>query len=80
MLIRPDDLGDFIRNALHTHLRQLVVCRDFGRIDHVPFFPLVLLLDASIEEERDMCVLFSLYVQHVEGERAMSTLTRERKA
>jgi hypothetical protein len=45
----------------------------------VPFFPLVLLLDASIEEERDMCVLFGLYVQHVGGKKSMSTLMRERR-
>ena len=65
MLILPDDLCDFIRNALYTHLRQLVVRRNFWRIDHVSFFPFELLLDASVEKERDMCVLFGLYAQHV---------------
>ena len=62
MLVRLDDLRDFIRNALHTHLGELVIRRDFGRIDHVPFLPIELLLDASIEEERDMCVLFRFCV------------------
>lgn len=65
MLVRPDDLRDFIRDALHTHLGQFVIRRDFGRINHVSFLPIKLLLDASIEEERDMGVLFRLYVQHV---------------
>jgi phage baseplate assembly protein W len=65
VLVRPDDLRDFIRDALHTHLGQFVIRRDFGRINHVSFLPIELLLDASIEEERDMCVLFRLYVQHV---------------
>ena len=64
MLVRPDDLRDFIRDALYTHLGQFVIRRDFGRINHVSFLPIELLLDASIEEERDMCVLFRLYVQH----------------
>ena len=29
------------------------------------FLPIELLLDASVEEERDMCVLFRLYEQQV---------------
>jgi len=65
VLVRPDDLRDFIRDALHTHLGQFVIRRDFRRIDHVSFLPIELLLDASIEEERDMCVLFRLYVGKV---------------
>ena len=72
MLVRPNDLCDFIRDALHTHLRQLVVRRDFWRIDHVPFFPFELLLDASIEKECDMCILFGLC-------EPMSTLMREER-
>jgi hypothetical protein len=80
VLVRPDDLCDFIRDALHAHLRQLVVRRDFWRIDHVPFFPFELLLDASIEKESDMCILFGLCVQHVGGGgKPMSTLMREMK-
>jgi len=62
VVIRPDDLRDFICDALHTHLGQFVIRRDFGRIDHVSFLPLELFLDASIKEERDMRVLFRLYV------------------
>ena len=65
MLARPNDLSNFIRDALHTHLGQLVIRRNFGRIDHVSFLPIELLLDASIEKERDVCVLFRLYVQYV---------------
>jgi hypothetical protein len=30
----------------------------------VSFFPFELLLDASIEKERDMCVLFGLYTHN----------------
>lgn len=60
MLVGPDDLRDFIRDALHTHFRKLVICRDFGRIDHVSFFSLEQLLDTAIEEECDMRILFGL--------------------
>lgn len=62
MLVRPDDLRYFVRDALHTHLGQFVIRRDFGRINHMSFLPIELLLHASIEEERDMCVLFRLCV------------------
>jgi hypothetical protein len=63
VLVVLDDFRDFIRNALHTHFWKLVVCRDFGRIDHMPFFSLELFLDTAIEEECDMRVLFGFCVR-----------------
>ena len=62
MLVGLDDFGDFIGDALHTHFRKLVVRRNFGRINHVPFFSLKLLLYTAIEEECDVRVLLGLYV------------------
>jgi hypothetical protein len=61
MLVCPDDFCDLIRDTLDTHLWKFVVCCDFGRSNHVPFFPFELLLDTAIEEECDMRILFSLY-------------------
>ena len=62
VLVGLDDFGDFIGDTLHTHFRKLVVRRDFGRINHVPFFSLELLLDTAIEEECDVRVLLCLCV------------------
>jgi hypothetical protein len=55
-----EDLGNFISDALDAHLRILVIGGDFGRRDHVPLFGFELLLDASIEKERDVGVFLGL--------------------
>jgi hypothetical protein len=63
VLLGSNNFCDLIRNALYTHFRKLVVCRDLGRLDQMSFFSLELLLDAAIEEECDMRILFGLYVR-----------------
>ena len=63
MLVGSNNFCDFIRDALDTHFRKLVVCRDFGRLNQISFFSFELLLDAAIEEECDMRILFGLYVR-----------------
>jgi hypothetical protein len=53
-------LGDFLCHTVDAHLRVFVVGGDLGRGDHVSFLVLELLLHAAVEEECDVCVLFSL--------------------
>jgi hypothetical protein len=52
MFPRPEHISDFIRYALHAHLRVLIVRRDFEGRDHVVLLRLELLLHPAVEEQR----------------------------
>ena len=84
MFTRPEYIGDFIRYALHAHLRVLIVRRNFRGRDHVALLRLKLLLHPAVEEERYVCVFLrfcqcTLSVSRLahRGERQMK-MARER--
>jgi predicted nucleic acid-binding Zn finger protein len=56
MFPRPEHISDFIRYALHAHLRVLIVRRDFKGRDHVAVLRLELLLHPTVGEERYVCL------------------------
>lgn len=56
-----DELCDLISNALDAHLRVLVVSRNLRGGDHGPLLCRELLLDTTIEEERDVRILLRLW-------------------
>lgn len=60
ILVLLHQLGHLVRHALHAHLRLLVVRRHLRARDHEPLLVLELLLDAAVEEERDVRVLLRL--------------------
>jgi hypothetical protein len=53
-----DLLCHFLRHAMCRHFRLLVVGRNFGTGDELAVFTIKLLLDATIEEEGYVSVLF----------------------
>ena len=57
-----DDLCDLLGNTLDTHLRVLVVGGNLRRRDHVALFVVELLLDTTVEEERDMRILLRFWM------------------
>jgi hypothetical protein len=60
VLVRLDNLGDFVGDALHAHLGLLVVSGDLWRGDHESLLLVELLLDTAVEEERDVGVFLRL--------------------
>ena len=59
-LLLSDALAQLLRDSGRAHFGLLVVCGHFRTRDQFAFFALKLLLDAAIEEEGDVGVLFRL--------------------
>lgn len=58
ILFLCDPLGKLLCNWSSAHLRVEVVCRHLWRWDHLSLFAGELLLDATVEEESDVSILF----------------------
>lgn len=59
MLALLKDLDNLLSDTVNTHLRVFVVRGNLGRGNHVSLFVFELLLNATVEEKRYMCVLLS---------------------
>jgi hypothetical protein len=62
VLLAFDDARNRIRNSLNAHLWLQIIRRDLRRWHHVPLLVRELRLDATVEEERDVCIFFGLYL------------------
>ena len=60
MLILLDNFGNLVGDTLYTHAWLLVIGRNLGRGDHMALLIFELLLNTTVEEERDVRILLRL--------------------